>query len=175
MIPDPLSAKCVYIAESAGCVRRIDVEVGEPPLYVFDVNGELMRESGKARESTAVYKGPVAPLTSVAVGGANASTVFAVCWDKDVWSWERESQQMGRRYKGHSDFVKAVICVKLSGKDVSTLQPTFESEMPANTSPDFDKWWSRQEDHSLGYNNWRANTYLTRPGGNNACDTIISY
>ena len=27
-IPDPSSSSCIYIAESAGCVRKVDVEVG---------------------------------------------------------------------------------------------------------------------------------------------------
>lgn len=27
-IADPFSAECVYIAESAGCVRRVNIEVG---------------------------------------------------------------------------------------------------------------------------------------------------
>jgi hypothetical protein len=27
-IPDPFSSACIYIAESAGCVRKVNVEVG---------------------------------------------------------------------------------------------------------------------------------------------------
>jgi len=27
-IPDPFSSSCIYVAESAGCVRRVDTEVG---------------------------------------------------------------------------------------------------------------------------------------------------
>ena len=30
-IQDPFSPSCVYLAESAGCVRRVDAEVGELP------------------------------------------------------------------------------------------------------------------------------------------------
>jgi hypothetical protein len=47
--------------------------------------------------------------------------VFAGCWDKDIWSWDRESRTLGQRYKGHSDFVKAIISAKLEGKDARTL------------------------------------------------------
>ena len=28
VVPDPFSSACVYIAESAGCVRKVNVEVG---------------------------------------------------------------------------------------------------------------------------------------------------
>jgi hypothetical protein len=28
VIPDPFSPACIYIAESAGCVRKVNVEVG---------------------------------------------------------------------------------------------------------------------------------------------------
>lgn len=35
-----------------------------------------------------------------------------------MWLWERESKSLAGRYKGHSDFVKAVICSRISGKDV---------------------------------------------------------
>jgi hypothetical protein len=65
-----------------------------------------------------VYRGPTTPVTSVAVGGAGGKTVFAGSWDKDIWSWDRETRAVGRRYKGHSDFVKTVLCARLGGKDV---------------------------------------------------------
>jgi hypothetical protein len=53
--------------------------------------------------------------------------VFAGCWDKDIWSWERESGNPARRYKGHSDFVKTIISAKIGGKDVRCLYLTFLS------------------------------------------------
>lgn len=28
LIPDPFSAECIYIAESAACVRRVNIQVG---------------------------------------------------------------------------------------------------------------------------------------------------
>lgn len=65
-----------------------------------------------------VYKGPTAPVTSVAIGGAGGSIVFAGSWDKEIWSWDRETGNVGKRYKGHTDFVKVVICAKVAGKDV---------------------------------------------------------
>jgi hypothetical protein len=57
-------------------------------------------------------------VTSVAIGGAGGKTVFAGSWDKDIWSWDRETRALGRRYKGHSDFVKTVLCARIGGKDV---------------------------------------------------------
>jgi hypothetical protein len=75
--------------------------------------------SQQSRDTKAVYRGPTAPVTSVSIGGRNSGTVFAGCWDKNVWSWNRESAALDKRYKGHSDFVKAVVCVNISGKDVS--------------------------------------------------------
>jgi WD40 repeat protein len=53
----------------------------------------------------------------VAVGGPGNSKVFAGCWDKSVWSWEVESKAPSRQYVGHSDFVKAVICARIRGRD----------------------------------------------------------
>lgn len=67
-----------------------------------------------------VYRGPTAPVTSVAIGGPGGSIVFAGCWNKDIWSWDRETGKPGRRYKGHTDFVKAIICARVGGKDVGT-------------------------------------------------------
>ncbi|KAH6670131.1 WD40-repeat-containing domain protein [Halenospora varia] len=95
-VPDPFSETSIYIAESAGCVRRVDVK--------------------QSKDTKTVYRGPTAPVTSVAVGGHGGSTIFGGCWDKDIWSWDRESKSVGRKYKGHSDFVKAVLCCEIGGK-----------------------------------------------------------
>lgn len=69
-------------------------------------------------EPTATYKGPKAPVTCITVGGKGASTIFAGSWDKDIWSWDIESSTPGRKYGGHSDFVKALISTTLSGKEI---------------------------------------------------------
>ncbi|TVY34591.1 putative WD repeat-containing protein [Lachnellula subtilissima] len=96
VIADPFSPTCIYIAESAGCVRRLNLET---------------------KDSKTVYRGPTAPVTSVTIGGHGGDTVFAGCWDKDIWSWNRVSRAVGQRYKGHSDFVKVIICARLEGKN----------------------------------------------------------
>lgn len=57
-------------------------------------------------------------MTCLATGGADDKTVFAGSWDKDVWSWNIDSAALGRKFSGHTDFVKAVICAKIGGKDI---------------------------------------------------------
>lgn len=52
------------------------------------------------------------------MGGKDSKTIFAGSWDKDIWSWDVESTQPGRKYSGHSDFVKAIVSASISGKDV---------------------------------------------------------
>lgn len=64
------------------------------------------------------YRGPTAPVTSVAVGGPGNKTLFAGSWDKNIWSWDIDTRRAGRKFVGHSDFVKAVVCAQLSGKHV---------------------------------------------------------
>ncbi|PVH77860.1 WD40 repeat-like protein [Cadophora sp. DSE1049] len=96
-VPDPFTSAAIYIAESAGSVRKVNIET---------------------RDTAIVYRGPSAPVTSVAIGGKGGALVFGGCWDKDIWSWDRESGTPGRRFKGHSDFVKAVLCVQIGGRDL---------------------------------------------------------
>ncbi|KJZ80156.1 hypothetical protein HIM_00006 [Hirsutella minnesotensis 3608] len=97
-IPD-LASPChsIFIAESAGYVRRVHLTSAEPKV---------------------TYKGPRAPVTCLAVGGKGNQTIFAGSWDKDIWSWDVETGEPRRKYSGHSDFVKAVVCYRLSGQDV---------------------------------------------------------
>lgn len=81
---------------------------------------DAAHERTQTKDSKTVYRGPTAPVTSVAIGGRAGTTVFAGCWDKDIWSWDRESKIPRRRFKGHSDFVKAIICARLGDRDAST-------------------------------------------------------
>jgi WD40 repeat protein len=52
------------------------------------------------------------------VGGPNSGTLFAGSWDKTIWSWDLATRALGRKYVGHTDFVKAVVCAKAGGKDL---------------------------------------------------------
>ncbi|KAI1330783.1 WD40-repeat-containing domain protein [Xylariaceae sp. FL0255] len=93
---DPTSASSLLIAESTGSVRNVDIEAGA---------------------TKQVFKGPSAPVTCVAIGGPQGRTVFAGCWDKDIWSWDKATKAPRRKYSGHTDFVKAVVCARLGTKD----------------------------------------------------------
>ncbi|PHH91312.1 hypothetical protein CDD83_1016 [Cordyceps sp. RAO-2017] len=93
-IPDPSSPRAtIFVAESAGCVRRVPIDSSEPQV---------------------TYRGPRAPVTCLSIGGKGDETIFAGSWDKDVWSWSIESGRPERKYSGHTDFVKAVVCARLS-------------------------------------------------------------
>ncbi|KAJ3480839.1 hypothetical protein NLG97_g7967 [Lecanicillium saksenae] len=97
-LPDPADPNgSILIAESAGFARRVNLE-----------NAEVKT----------TYRGPKAPVTCIAIGGANNRTLYAGCWDKDIWSWDLDTAQPQRKFGGHSDFVKTVICAKLSGKPI---------------------------------------------------------
>ncbi len=54
----------------------------------------------------------------MAVGGPSLGTLFAGSWDKNIWSWDLASKTPGRKYVGHSDFVKAIACARAGGKDL---------------------------------------------------------
>lgn len=64
-------------------------------------------------EKSTDYRGPTAPLTSLALS-PNGATLFAGCWDKSIWSWDTRTRSPQRRYQGHTDFVKAVLTLRLS-------------------------------------------------------------
>ncbi|KAG8160238.1 hypothetical protein KVR01_009774 [Diaporthe batatas] len=92
------SSNTIFVAESAGSVSRVNVDDhGARPV---------------------VYRGPAAPITCVAVGGAQGRTLVAGSWDRNVWSWDTETRLPGCKFVGHSDFVKAVTCTRIGGKDV---------------------------------------------------------
>ncbi|KAK8161429.1 WD domain-containing protein [Phyllosticta citrichinensis] len=116
----------VYVAEAAGCVKRVVLETGEV-THRFD--------------------GPAAPLTSLALL-PKARLVAAGCWDKSVWLWPLPSSapstttisasatatastntpapkkkpttvaSSGRLAGAHTDFVKTLLACSLGGLDV---------------------------------------------------------
>ncbi|KAJ5902131.1 hypothetical protein N7495_002659 [Penicillium taxi] len=93
---DPWNEGSVYVALSSAIVKRIVLETSE---------------------TVALFRGPVAPLTSICLS-PDGKLLFAGCWDKTVWSWDVASRQLQRKYEGHSDFVKSVITARVGGKDL---------------------------------------------------------
>ncbi|KAJ5180667.1 hypothetical protein N7492_003877 [Penicillium capsulatum] len=96
--PDPNHPGSIYVALSSGAVRRVALATGE---------------------TTRLYKGPTAPLTSLSLS-PDGKWLFAGCWDKTVWSWDVASAQPGLRYEGHTDFVRSVTTARLHGEDLLT-------------------------------------------------------
>lgn len=68
-------------------------------------------------ETTTLYKGPTAPLTSLCLS-PDGKWLFAGCWDKTVWSWDVASAQPSQNYEGHADFVRTVTSARLHGEDL---------------------------------------------------------
>ncbi|OQD70259.1 hypothetical protein PENDEC_c025G06814 [Penicillium decumbens] len=93
---DPVNQGSIYVAQSNGIVSRVILATGE---------------------TSALFKGPVAPVTSVCLS-PDGKLLFAGCWDKTVWSWDVASGQPRRKYEGHTDFVKSVISARLRGEDL---------------------------------------------------------
>ncbi|KAK4696600.1 hypothetical protein P7C71_g1355, partial [Lecanoromycetidae sp. Uapishka_2] len=96
VIADPVDAGAVYIAQSDGKARRIVLET---------------------KSTSQLYSGPTVPITSLALV-PDCTTLFAGCWDKTIWSWNISSRQVTRRYHGHNDFVKSLLCLNVKGLDL---------------------------------------------------------
>ncbi|RAL61559.1 hypothetical protein DID88_009598 [Monilinia fructigena] len=109
LISDPFSSQCVYIAESAGCVRKVNIET---------------------RDTKTIYRGPTAPVTSVAIGGHGGDTIFAGCWDKQIWSWDRETKSLRQEclISGGAD-AKIMVWNTTTGERLHTLRDKSESMM----------------------------------------------
>lgn len=56
-------------------------------------------------------------MTSLALNPTR-DTLFAGCWDKSIWSWSTSTKHPSRRYSGHTDFVKAVLCLQIAHTNV---------------------------------------------------------
>ncbi|KAI9846196.1 MAG: hypothetical protein M1837_004310 [Sclerophora amabilis] len=91
---DPDDDGYVYVAESAGTAKRVKLDNGDTAL---------------------VYRGAVAPLTSVWSIGER---LVAGCWDKRIWSWNRHTAHREETYIGHADFIKAVCCFRLRATNI---------------------------------------------------------
>ncbi|CUS11330.1 unnamed protein product [Tuber aestivum] len=87
IIPDLNSPMCVYIAESCGITRRVDLESGDKSY---------------------IYKGHTAPVTSLALNAAQG-ILFTGSWDKTINAYSTETRQKLRTFAAHSDFVKSLL------------------------------------------------------------------
>ncbi|KAL5116657.1 hypothetical protein ACEQ8H_005406 [Pleosporales sp. CAS-2024a] len=96
VVADPQEENQVYVAEAAGNVKLLNIQTSSV---------------------TCTFSGPTAPLTSVAVAPGHGTTVLAGCWDKSIWSWSASTRKPGKRFEGHTDFVKAIVVCVLDGKD----------------------------------------------------------
>ncbi|KAJ4289556.1 hypothetical protein N0V90_010885 [Kalmusia sp. IMI 367209] len=115
---DPHDHALIYVAEAAGTIKKLNPEVGQISIIEFPLAlSTRYPAEPRAGDVVATYTGPVAPLTSVAVS-SRSDTVFAGCWDKSVWSWDRKTRKVGRRFQGHADFVKAVLVFTLQGREL---------------------------------------------------------
>ncbi|KAK1639689.1 WD domain-containing protein [Colletotrichum phormii] len=97
VIKDTKSNNSVFVAESGGRVSKVNIET---------------------RTTTAKYTGPSVPVTCLATGGPSNNTLFAGSWDKAIWSWDVATRRPGRKFDGHSDFVKALVCGRLGDKTI---------------------------------------------------------
>jgi WD40 repeat protein len=79
---------------------------------------DILTDLQDPEDTKTAYRGPTAPVCCVAVGGPKSGTLFAGSWDKTIWSWDLATRAPGRKYVGHSDFVKAVVCARVGGKDL---------------------------------------------------------
>lgn len=57
-------------------------------------------------------------MTCLAIGGPAGKTLYAGSWDKDIWTWDVDTTEPRGKLSGHTDFVKTVLCARLSGKDI---------------------------------------------------------
>lgn len=44
--------------------------------------------------------------------------MYAGSWDKEIWSWDVETGRPGRKFSGHSDFVKTLLYTTLGDKEI---------------------------------------------------------
>lgn len=83
-------------------------ECTPPATPGFELIELIFLVSSQTGETSAIYKGPTAPLTSLCFS-PDGATIYAGCWDKTIWSWDVATRKPQRKYEGHTDFVKAVI------------------------------------------------------------------
>lgn len=57
-------------------------------------------------------------MTSICLS-TDGTKLYAGCWDNDIWSWNIATCAPSRKFEGHRDFVKAVLCLGTpTGKEI---------------------------------------------------------
>ncbi|KAL7269166.1 hypothetical protein RUND412_008187 [Rhizina undulata] len=90
--PDPTNPSRVYVAESGGFVRRVNIETND---------------------KSTIYKGHTVPITCLALD-SKAKVLFAGSWDKTITAWDTETKEVLRTFSGHADFVKSLLYIPIS-------------------------------------------------------------
>ncbi|MDI1487911.1 MAG: hypothetical protein OHK93_007184 [Ramalina farinacea] len=116
VIADPSHADAIYVACSDGTARRLVLQ------SILAADRQTPTQTG---ETTHTYRGPTAPLTSLAISASSSSptttttttttspTLYASSWDKTIWSWDTATTRPLRRFQGHTDFVKCLLYLSL--------------------------------------------------------------
>ena len=113
-IPDPTSDGAIYVAEAAGEVKRVVLEVCKKIRTQVTIPGVLT--SYQTNEIRKVFTEGFAPLTCVALLGGT-ERLFAGCWDKNIYMIDVHSRKSIRKpLSGHTDFVKCLLTTTLNGK-----------------------------------------------------------
>jgi WD40 repeat protein len=93
---DPSSHGTVYVAESAGTLKRVALELAKV---------------------TNTYRGPAAPVTSICFGPE--ASIYAGCWDKYIWRWPIEqTKSTVENFKAHVDFIKCLLSVQIGHRNL---------------------------------------------------------
>ncbi|KAL9009799.1 MAG: hypothetical protein Q9173_005206 [Seirophora scorigena] len=77
----------------------------------------VAESAGNTGEKDVIYRGPATPVTSIAIS-PDRQRLLAGSWDKTIWSWSLATRQPLIRYRGHADFVKCVISLRLHLTDI---------------------------------------------------------
>jgi WD40 repeat protein len=116
-IPDPQSDHAVYVAEAAGEVKRVVLEVCKRTSHTYyqltHANGE--DQTDKVQK---VFTQGIAPLTCITISN-DTSQIFAGSWDKNIYRVDISTKQtIGRPLQGHTDFVKCLLATCINGKPI---------------------------------------------------------
>ncbi|RPB26256.1 WD40 repeat-like protein [Terfezia boudieri ATCC MYA-4762] len=89
LLDDPTSPDHVFVAESAGLARRLQLSSGSKGSHT--------------------YRGHTAPVTALALSPA-ADTLYTSSWDKSILAFDVPTRSLLRRFQdAHTDFIKCLL------------------------------------------------------------------